>query len=547
MKIQETSNVKFNSQKQPQTAQKGQQPSFGNGAAFTQFLKFLETNQAWGATAVDVTCMGVPRTTVDMTRGPEAGLETMRREFSSTIDDALVGVYGVLIAMALSKGINKEFGIKAHKMFVSDEALDILGHTWNETKGSGNQLEDYLDKVLSKSSGFNPQHPDKTRINDAGWVKIDKNAQSEAVKKLAQEIRKGSDKLTKDSENYIKALLGESTGAEHKFMMQKMINGKEEKSVSNLDTYIESIYKVSKAFIKDGVTKTFEGDITHNKFINSLKKLNKKASIGGVAIATGIGLSLQPLNMYLTRKKTGKTGFVGVEGKEPDKSAGFNALKIAIAGVAGLAVLKSIGKLSEIMGQIRFKGLVPTIPQYKFIYGFTIVSRLLSARDKNELREATIKDSLGYVSWLILGGFVSKLTAAGFEKMAKYKNAGEKFIRYNEKENGKGWFKWLTNSTIVNRDEVLFDGLKKASRKIVNKDTGKALTFKEMMKEAKQFAPMAAKKVRALGFIQFAGYLYSGLVLGVGIPKLNIAITKSVEKKRKTKEAKEANKVKSEK
>lgn len=522
---------------------KKQQPSFGNAAAFTQFLRFLETNQAWGATAVDVTCMGIPRTAVDMTRSPEAGLETMRREFSSTLDDALVGAFGVGVAMALSNGLNKEFKIKAHKMFVSDEALNILGNTWNETKGE-NQLKKYLNGVISKSSGYNPDFADKTKIDDYGWVKVDEAARKEAVEILAKEIKDGPENISKETREHLKALLGGSTGAEHKFKIQSTIKDKEEKAVSNLDTYIDNLYKVSKAFIKKGVAETFNGDISHNKFLNSLKKINKSASIGGVAIATGIGLGLQPLNMYLTRKKTGKTGFVGVEGREPDKSTGFNVLKGAIATAAGYGVLRSIGKPSEILSKIRFKGFAPTIPQYKFVYGFTIVSRLLSARDKNELRESSIKDSLGFVNWLILGGFVSKLTAAGFEKIDKFKNAGEKFIRYNEKEDGKSFFKWLTNSNIVNRDEVLFDGLKKAGRDLINKKTGKALSFKEMMKEAKQYAPMANKKVKALGVIQLAGYLYSGIVLGVGIPKLNIAITNSVEKKRKAQEAKMTKQIK---
>ena len=57
-----------------------QQPSF-NGLADSavQFLRFLDTNQAWGATAVDFSCMVAPRTITDFTRGPEAGVETMRR------------------------------------------------------------------------------------------------------------------------------------------------------------------------------------------------------------------------------------------------------------------------------------------------------------------------------------------------------------------------------------------------------------------------------------------------------------------------------------
>ena len=42
-------------------------------------------------------------------------------------------------------------------------------------------------------------------------------------------------------------------------------------------------------------------------------------------------MSIQPINIYLTKKKTGSDGFVGVEGRSKDNSVGFKVLK----GVAG--------------------------------------------------------------------------------------------------------------------------------------------------------------------------------------------------------------------
>ena len=45
--------------------------------------------------------------------------------------------------------------------------------------------------------------------------------------------------------------------------------------------------------------------------------------------------------------------------------------------------------------------------------------------------------------------------------------------------------------------------------------------------------------MRALSIAQVAGYLYSGLVLGVGIPKLNIYMTNKSEAKRKARLAEE--------
>lgn len=529
MKIQNTPNLKLNSQKSNQTGHNKSEVAFQGAEAFTQFLRFLETNAAWGASAVDVTCMGVPRTTVDFTRGPDAGLETMRREFSSTADDAAIGAFGLGAAYLFSQGMNKEYGVKAHKILASDDMLDMLGETWNKNKDSDKQLHNFLHEIIDSTKGFNPAKEG----NDAnGWVEI-KNNKNSIIEKLQSEIQNGPQKMSKETRAHLKALIIGETGSERNIKVEKG----DKKIISSLDGFLDDIYNVSKTFVNEKVAKTFaNGGIKENVFLNSLKKLNRNTAIGGLAIATGIGCSLQPLNIYLTKKKTGKSGFVGVEGREPDKSNGFKALKLGVAVAACYGIMRTIAKKpAGVLKAVQFKGITPTIPQFKFVYGLTIVSRLLAARDKNELREASIKDSLGFVNWLILGGFVSKFTALAFEKMPKFKNAGEKFIRYNKNENGASGFSWLTKSSIVTRDEVLHEALQKAG--VATIKDGKAMSFKEMMKAAATHAPQARTKIRYINMIQFAGYLWSGLALGFGIPKLNIAITKSIEAKRKAKEA----------
>lgn len=533
MKILNTPNIQLNNQKQ----NKGSQVAFKSAAGFTMFLSFLENNAAWGASAVDITCMGAPRTTVDFTRGPDAGLETARREFSSTAVDAAIGAIGLGAAWAFAQGINSKYDIKANKLLVSDDAYDIYGEMWNEHKGSQNQLGDFLHKALNTSKGYNP---DQAVADENGYVGVSKNIK-EMAEKLKNEIE-NSNKLSKETENNLVAMYMEDTGAERNVKLElKDKEGKiTKKVVTSVDNFFKDLYKIGKTFTKEEVGKTFTNSkLEENIFLNSIKKLNRNTAIGGLAIASALACSLQPLNMYLTKKKTGKSGFVGVEGREPDKSKGFKVLKLGAAAAFCYAVMKTIAKNpTEVLKAVQFKGITPTVPQFKFVYGLTIASRFVSARDKNELREASIKDSLGFVNWLILGGFVSKLTAAGFEKMDKFKDAGQKFVRYNEAENGKGWFNWLTKSSIITRKEVLMEEFKKAGRMNEVIQNGKALSMKEMLK----IAPDAAKtRIKYLNMVQIAGYLWSGLALGLGIPKLNIAITKSIEAKRKAKEAEIAN------
>lgn len=549
MKILQTQSVKLNSTIQQNAPESNPQVAFkGAETLLIQTLRYLQTNQAWGACFVDVGCMGAPRTAVDLTRSPEAGIETARREFTSTGNHALIGIYGSVAGLLLCQAFNKLYNVKAHKMFISNEMLDITAHSWDDaqkgirptwknffniarlwdkSKRKQEPLEKFLNDLASRIEGFSPEHKN---CSEKGWVTLDAKAQKAFVARLLKEVKEGPESISKDAMNYLKAVIAESVGSESKIKLEKQIEGAAEpvKAVASLENTIGDIYKISKAFTKGEVAQAFKGPLANNEFIKGLKKLNPRIAIGGLAAAIGIGVCVQPLNAYLTKKKTGKSGFVGVEGNEGDKSRLFPILKVAVAGLFGLGMLRTIGRYKEILTKVQFKGFIPTIEQFKLIYCTTIMSRLLAARDKNELRESATKDSLGFVNWLILGGFVSTLSAAAIEKLSMFK--GEKFIRYNKLENGEKWFDWLTKSSIISRDEVLFEAIKKAGKSAIKAD-GKAMNFKEMFEFVSKFDKMAIKKVRYLGLIQFAGYLYSGLALGVGIPKLNIAVTKHLNKK----------------
>lgn len=492
--------------------------------AFTLGLRFLETNQAWGANAVDLGSMVIPRTTIDfVNRGPAAGMETGRREASGTINHSLVGVYGTLAGMLLAASLNAKYGVKAHKIFVDDETLGILGQAWDKQVRAKNSapLKDYLLDVFSNA---------KTRIGD-DWVNIPKDKVDNIVEKFTNELSsKGAPTtISKDLKAYAQSVITHATGSETNFKLA------EKQHVVTLSNMLDSIYNVSRTFVTDKVGEAFKlsSDINANSFINAMKRMNLHRSMLGLGIAAAIGMSIQPLNIYLTKKKTGSDGFVGVEGRQKDNSAGFWGLKGLAAAVFGGGILASIGLkdgLNGLLKKIQFKGLIPTLNQFKFIYGVTIMSRFLAARDKDELRESVVKDVLGFFNWLILGNFVAKITANAMDKS---------LLNYSEKEHGKGVLKKILNAPMKTRDEVLHAGLKKAG--IDSIEGGKALSFKQMLKKLSTSAvPEAIRKetkgkLRVLSIAQIAGYLYSGLVLGVGIPKLNIYMTNKSEAKRKAK------------
>lgn len=471
-------------------------------------LRFLDTNQAWGATAVDVGSMVLPRTAVDFQRGVDAGLETATRESSSSANHALVGVYGALAGLMLAGGFNSKFGIKFNNIFAGDKILDNLGKSWHDEIQAGNKnpLRSHLEKVVSSIEGFNPS------ASKEGWVGISKDNQKLIVDRLEQEIKNSDkNKISKEAERYIHSLITSSTGAEAKMRLK---GAKENVTGLDLKTMLENVYSVTKSFTTEKVAKVFAEtkDFSANDYIKSMKKFNKMRSLLGVGIAGAIGMSIQPLNRYITKRRTGEDKFVG--GGEKDDSFGFKVRKALAAAAFGTGAFACIStNPKEIIPGLQFRGMIPSLNQFKAIYGLTIMSRFLSARNDNELIESSVKDIFGFANWLILGSVVSKGVANALDKDLINLKDGE----------GKGFFKWLKNSNIKTRDEVLLSSLKKAGVDVV-KD-GKALSYSEMLKKIPAGDKLTKVKLRKLNIAQVAGYLYSGLVLGVGIPKLNAYMT----------------------
>lgn len=498
----------------------------GAGDWATLALRFLDTNQAIGANSVDLCSMVIPRTAYDMKkRGPEAGLETARRESAGTLNHTFVGAYGVLGGMLVASMINSKYGIRADKIFADNKTTDILAKNWHNALKSkdADPLRTYLNNVVDNVKVFNT-----SKNAETGWTGIPDADKKLVVDKFYDLLKNGkNDRIDKESAAYIKSIITAATGGEKvrlEFHRDKKLV---EASSNTLNTLIENIHNMSKVFTKDKVQKIFieAKDVDSNSFVNALKSMNNKRTAIGLGIATAIGMSIQPLNKYLTFKKTGQSGFVGVPGRKEDHSTKFKVMK-GITGLAfGLGALSTITrKPREFVGKIQFKGMLPTIDQLKFVYGMTIMSRLWAARDTDELRESAVKDTLGFLNLLVLGALVTKYTAKALDKSKSLFNKLEK--------NGKS-----TLGAMKTRDEVLLSTLK--DRGISTVKDGKALKFRELMELIKDLPDTAQKelksKLNVLNISQFVGYLYSGLVLGLGVPALNKHMTEKSDAKYKAK------------
>lgn len=511
-------------------------------------LRFFATNQALGANAVDFSFMVTPRTTSDMIkRGPTAGMETLRREVMGTVNDTLIGSYGILAGSLIAYALNGKYGVNVNKLFTAPETLNILAENKaNQIKNNKTQL-DYLKETLSNLKAFNPS---STKADEKGFVRLSEDTINEAAKYFDNYLNdeKGHFKNwaksdTANARDVILNKITENTGAQSQYILESA--DKKITSTTNLKTLLDDIYLVSHSFNKKKVNEAFVEQIQSGKgikdnaFIKGLTKFMKTRAGIGFAIGAGVGIATQPINMYLSKLKTGSDGFVGVEGRSKDNSAKFKAIKTASSvGFFSmiLATLKA-GPL-QFMDKMAFKGVWPTVEQLKGIYGITIISRIFSARDNDELREVLTKDTLGYLSWLVLGDIINKLAADILDKSV---------LNYNNKSKDKNIFKRTFNAQLKTRDEILIETLAKNGISTTKEKDGKliAKSFKEMLKDLDKIndaniKKFTRKRLSTLNKAQLAGYLFSGLVLGLGIPNLNIYVTNTLDKKRKAKKEKAA-------
>ncbi len=512
----------------------GSNPSFKG--FWNSAYKFLADEPVWGATLVDLGAMVIPRTWTDMKkRGFNAGFETGFREAESSANDALIGMYGVAAGTLIAGAINKRYNVKAHNIFASDDAANVYSAKW--AKHNGN-ISTYAKDIVDNLEAYNPN---SSHANAEGYVKIaDEHKQGiiDDLKYVADGDIKTMDKRWKEVDKRISARILEATGTEQQLRLVHKEGSVEKATVSNTKTMLNNFYNMTKALKSDKV----KGKV--GEFLKDYKGFGKTRTAIGILIAGIFAVIAQPLNVYLSKKRTGSDGFVGVEGRKKDNSAGFKALKMTSGIGMMMIALASMGALSKnplkipklFIEKNQYKGKNPTMNQFKAIFGMTIASRLLTARDRDEHREVVTKDVLGFFNWLMLGNVVNQLI------LHKFQPKGTNLLkRAPLPKDASVWKKMgnFLNSSIATHSEVIIEGLKKERPDIksIIKPDGKTMKFSEMFKALPK-GGQTRKNLRLLNIAQLSGYLYSGLVLGLGIPNLNIYLTNLSDKHKKAKMAK---------
>ena len=444
-------------------------------------LYTLSNNDMLNASFVDVFAMDTPRTIVETkNRGKQAGIEMGFREYTGTfIAEFSAALFAVIASKFIAKKLTPDVKVNSGS-WITNNGLDVFSDIYNK---SDKTPKSYVENILNSMSGLKGKETNE-------FSKIDKDKTKSIVEKLTNLItdnkidKKESKKVLNQVQDEIINLLGADNNI--------TIKGVNNKSVSsNLSHALRDIVDSGKN-IFFGVNKQ-----NPNKIVSKLKSMNNMRIGIAIPLSMGLAITNQYLNRYLTKRRTGIDNFVGENNyesnvafkKEKQKEKGLWWKKLLSAGIFVLMLSKVMGvkKPADFIKKLEFDGPVTSGNTIKTVYGTLILGRIFASKDSTELRETNVRDYLGFLNWLVLGGFVAK----GVGQMLDPKQ--EKLFNISNK--GKGIKHWLKDVSLKSQKEILAHGGNVKSN------------------------------LRKLNFAQMSGIAYSTIMLGVLLPKLNIWMT----------------------
>ena len=475
---------------------------------FTNVLRSCDMNEMVNAVGLDVGAMVIPRAYYDTkARNEYAGAETFFREISGTFINCLAaGVLAKLIAKVAAK--NSKIKINPDSWY-SKDSLDTLQAAWT------GDVRSYVSNVFENISGRDNKNINTFKdidwenvewIDEKKWGSIEwknahyKNIQNKLTSKdgfvdVMTKLIEDKNVATSDKMNVLSIMekrLVNALGAERD--TQVCIDS--HKLSAKLENILRDMHDMGKDVFG------FNGGREAKQIINKIKKVNKIKAFGAIAGASVLGLTNQFINRKITEKRTGKKGFVGdvdftssFRGEQKkDKYLMLKKLAASAAMIGMVFSVMRVKNLKEFARKLEFTGPITSGNAIKTVYASTIVGRFMAADNGTELRESMTRDYLGFLNWLVFGGFAAKGVANLLDKK------GENLFNYSKE--GNGLKHWLNDMTIKTHNEVAAKGKK-----------------------------FAKKNMWKLNLAQASGIVYSAITLGLLLPMLNAKITKQKSKK----------------
>lgn len=440
-----------------------QQSFKGLGDFVTSGLQLCDQYPMVGVSVVDLTSTIIPRTAVDAQTGPAAALETLRRESSGLIVNCLTPSLFVLgMSKLLNKPIMKDFkGIDMSSSWLNEDSLEKLTGIYAKTKDPESYVRETLNSLEGLSGNEFVKFSDKLSHEDC----------EKAVKLLTEEIKNpGANKEFKKPINKAyEYIVGQTKAGETIRFIGDVDPKTGEKKLfsSNLSDLLRDKVDLGRKLYKH--PEILENPETLKAFKKSALSLINKKSIAGLAIIFPLAMSMQAINRAITRKKYktkgapiykdfGK-GKVQKEMTAKQKTEFFGLKCLAAAGMVGLAITSMMKKPN--MKMFQFKGMFPTVDQTRWIATATIASRFFASEDKNELREAVVRDTTVFAGLYFLGDYVAKTAAMIMEKAnSKVKLINRLDLADDTKAKSSKLWNWVKNHKLKSFDEVADKGTK---------------------------------------------------------------------------------------
>ena len=472
----------------------------------TQVLRACDTNEMVNAVGLDVGSMVIPRSYYDTkARNEFAGAETFFREISGTFINCIsAGLFAQIISKIATKHVMKDVKTNPASWY-SEDSLATLKEAWNM---GGNTVEGYLKTVFNNLSGkdghniseFKNIKWENIEWNDEKiWDKFQwKNSKYKGIQdrlktkddfiKTVTELIQDKD-ITKDDKKEVLSIMDKrltnALGAGRNVTVKIGEN--------KLETSLWNVLRDTQDMARDIFTNP---DINPENAFKKIRKVNKIKGTGAIIGACTLGLTNQFINRKITEKRTGKKGFVGdvdftseSHENKKDKTLIFKKLGASALMIGMVASVMRVKSFKEFAKKLEFTGPITSGNAIKTVYAANITGRFMAADNGTELRESMTRDYLGFLNWLVFGGFFAKGVANLLDKK------GENLFNYSKE--GKGIKHWLNDLTLKTHNEV-------ASK-------GREFTKKNLWK---------------LNVANASGIAYSAITLGILLPMLNAKVTK---------------------
>lgn len=432
---------------------KGVQDILSGGAnslisGVTWVLQQCNVNPMVSVSLIDCLTAIFPRTWVDAKTNGFAAAETFRRESSGLIVNCLIPGFIVLgVAKVLEKFGKDNGGLSG--LWANQRSTETLSKYFADANGN---TADYIKGVfgdLEFNSGKN-------------WNKLDlNNGDIKNVLSKYQDIVDG--KITgKEAKKALKetemALLAHTGGAENiRFIKDKKPLGQ------NLSLLLRDMSDLKPFFAKH------IGDLS--KFEKQIERFVNKKSLIGLAIVIPLAASMQSINRWITRVRSGQDGapiykdFVTKKKTREMTNSEKSKFWLDKIGAAALMVgvayasLKDKSSLKNIFKGLQFTKNMPTMDQCRWIATATFASRMLASEDKNELKEVKWRDIATFMSLYMLCDYVPKGVATLIKKVSKIdllnytKEAPEK-VQNRFKQVWKNFSYWVNDTHLKTFDET---------------------------------------------------------------------------------------------